>query len=153
MDGSEAESGYLYLRENFLLGLCWRTDTDKGSVVFLVAQRGVSVQSWCSQQRWIYCILFQNPFHGELLKLFFPREINRDLMLFWTIEINKVFLFYLSLWALMTYACIGDFVFIASSFLRVFSNSKMISWVFKILNLQTRMHFGVHLSRNVTVIY
>lgn len=57
-------------------------------------------------------------------------------MLFWAIEINKVFLYYLSLWLLMTYACIGDFVFIAGSFLHVFSNSKIISLVFKVLNLQ-----------------
>lgn len=154
MDDSEAISDYsLYLREDFLLGSCWRADTDKGSVFFLFAQLGVSIQSWYDQQRWIYCILFQKPFHGGLLKLFFPREIERDLMLFWAIEINKVFLYYLSLWLLMTYACIGDFVFIAGSFLHVFSNSKIISLVFKVLNLQKWLHFGVHLSRNVTIIY
>lgn len=154
MGGSEAISDYsLYLREDFLLGSCWRTDTDKGSVFFLFAQLGVSIQSWYDQQRWIYCVLFRKPFHGGLLKLFFPREIKRDLMLFWTTEINKVFLYYLFLWLLMTYACIGDLVFIASSFLHAFSNSKMILWVFKILSLWKWMHFRVHLSRNVTISY
>lgn len=40
--------------------------------------------------------------------------------------IDKVILRYLSLWLLLTYACIGDFVFIASSFQYVFFISKII---------------------------
>lgn len=142
----------LYVLENFLLRLCWRTDADKGSIFFLFVQFGVSVQSWHNQQRWMYCILFQKPFHGVLLELFFPREINRELMLFWTIAIDKIFLRYLSLWLLLTYTCIGDLVFIASSFQYVFSISKIIPWVFEILNLHEWMYFGAYLSRNVSVI-
>lgn len=126
------------------------TDTNKGSVFF--AQLGVSVQFWYNQQRWIYGNLFQEPFHEWLLELFFPREINRKLSYFGLQQLMKYF-YTTCLCFFITYACIGDFVFIASSFQYVLFISKMISWVFKILSLQKWVYFGAHLSRDVAAVY
>lgn len=71
----------------------------------------------------MYCSLFQKALHGGSLELFFPREINRELVLFWNIAIDEVFSYYLPLWLLLT--CTGGFVFIATSLL--------VFFVFKII--------------------
>lgn len=75
----------------------------------------------------MYRSLFQKALQEGLLELFFPREINREFVLFWNIAIDEEFSYYLSLWLLQT--CTGDFVFIArffSIFLFFFFASKMI---------------------------
>lgn len=73
------------------------------SVFFLFAQLTVSGYYSYNQQMLTYCSLFQKAFHGGLLELFFLREINRELMLFWNIAIDEVFSYYLSSWLLLTY--------------------------------------------------
>ena len=105
MNGSEAINDYSCVRDR--ISFSDRAEDlvqFKCSVFFLFVHLGVSIQSWHNQQR-MCCVLFQKPSDEEK---FFPREINRELMLFWTSVIDTIFLHYLSLWILLAYACISD---------------------------------------------
>lgn len=83
--------------------------------VLPLCQLAVSVHCSYNKQMLMYCILFQKALQEGLLELFFPREINRELVLFWNIAVYEEFSYYLSLWLLQT--CTGDFVFVARFFL------------------------------------